>query len=92
MFRWVFTGFILALLTVVACGTVQYKWYGLELRSYQEGNLRGPKEKDDLPVIVCRPDASSKLKCVVMLLDEFDRFKADHIQCKVRLKECERSR
>jgi len=86
MARLIFVLFI----TLLACGTTfSYKWYGIELPDYSKGNLIGEKPKDDLPIKVCEPDDQEKGKCVVLLVDEFDRLKSDYIGLQNRLKECE---
>lgn len=86
---------ILALITFgfMACATsFPYKWYGLQLPNYDQGKLLGEDEDDDLPIRVCKPDEQIKGKCVVVLIDEFDRLKSDHVQCRERLKACEQDK
>ena len=76
---------------LVACGTTfPYKFYGLNAASY-EGTLLGEDEDDDLPLKRCKPDDFEKGKCVVMFVAEFERLKADLIECSVKLEDCEKS-
>ena len=85
----------LLILSVVLSGcasTGVYKHYvlgDLPDRCYADGVLRGPKEKDDLPLILCKPDVMNKGRCVVVRLHEFERIMSDAQRMMVRLKSCE---
>lgn len=88
-------GFLSALVLVGCTALFNYKWYGLELVSYQDGILRGPKPDLDLPLTKCQPDTTDKGKCVVMFSEEFQTMKGDYdatkdalIQCQKELSHC----
>lgn len=93
-------GLLLGVLLVGCAGAAKfgYKYYGLDLPDY-DGKLLGPAEKDDLPFRQCQPDdfvtASdvhdlSKGKCVVLFSDEFFRLKADLMDTRQKLIECQK--
>lgn len=85
-------GFALSLTLILGCGSIPYKWYGLDLPSYSEGRLLGPTEEDDLPMAFCRPSESEQGRCVVMLAHEFERLYTDLIEMRQRLEACEEDR
>ena len=78
----------LMLLQATACASFQYRYYGLAPASY-EGWLLAREAKDDLPLKVCEPDDVVKGKCVVMLVDEFERMRAEREELIQRLKKCQ---
>lgn len=88
-------GFLLAS-TFFGCSALfSYKWYGLELVSYKEGILRGPKPDQDVSLEKCQPDTTDKGKCIVMFDDEFRVMKGEFettkdalIQCQKELSHC----
>lgn len=83
---------LLLLLVIIlpACGaTFAYKFYGVDAVSY-EGNLLGEKPEDDIPFARCKPDDVEKGKCVVMLKEEFFQMKADYLQTKQALIDCQK--
>ncbi len=80
----------IVVLSLASCGSFSYRWYGLDLLSYEKGKLLGPEEKDDLHIKVCEPDDQNKGKCVVLLTSEFERLKADMIELRTRLEACEK--
>lgn len=82
-------GFI-ACLVLMGCSGFSYHYYGLDQVDYQQGFMRGPKPKDDLPFSVCAPDASNKFKCVVLLAKDFFAFKQDYEDVKLQLQECQK--
>lgn len=85
------TNFALGLIlgiTLVGCSAWSYRYYGLDLPSY-EGKLLGPKPEQDKPFSVCKPDDVMKGKCVVMIQDEFFRMKQDYEETKKMLKQCQ---
>jgi hypothetical protein len=84
--------FVLGFL-VAGCTAFSYRYYGIELQTecYDQGKLLGPDASKDLPLATCKPDDVIKGKCVVMLVDEFERFKADHERLKVELKDCQKN-
>lgn len=85
-------GFFLAFLLFAACAsTFGYKYYYLSCDEC-EGTLLAKNVKDDLPLTTCRPDDVIKGKCVVMLVDEYDRLRGDVLDMRERLKHCEKSR
>lgn len=75
---------------LVGCAAFQYHWYGLEAVSY-DGKLLGPKPENDIPLATCAPDAQNHGKCVVMLVDEFDRLKQDYERMQIELKNCQQA-
>lgn len=77
------------LITACAGAGFAYKFYGMQLASYENGKLLGPTEKDDLPLSVCAPDASSQGKCVTMLSSEFFRLKTDFMMLEQQLQDCQ---
>lgn len=93
------TGFITCLL-LVGCAGVSLRYFALEGVSYENGVLLADKPQNDLPFSYCKPDEIKqpdgtikiKRKCVVMLSDDFFKYKADYEDCKMRLNECERYR
>ncbi len=75
---------------VVACTTAafKYKYYGVAPEpghTSMSGVLLGPEPKDDLPLSTCDPDDRIKGKCVLMMTDEFERLRADLIDCRHRV-------
>jgi hypothetical protein len=79
-------------LAVIGCGAAApfgYRYYGLKPDSYR-GTLEGPDASKDLPLSVCAPDAKDKNKCVVMLTQEAFRLKAEVLQLRQQLKDCQR--
>lgn len=72
---------------LMACGSFQYRYYGIDAQSW-EGRLLARDEKDDLPLRTCEPDDQVKGKCVVMLVDEFERMRAEREELVERLKKC----
>lgn len=75
-------------LLLASCAGFQFKYYALDAASY-EGALRGPEPKDDLPLTECQPDARVRGKCVVMLVEEFTKFRVDYDRIKTQLNECQ---
>lgn len=86
--RWQVFWFALGAITLVSCAGFSYRFYGLDATSY-EGKLLGPDEKDDLALSVCAPEAQERGKCVVLLRDEFFRFKQDYETSVQRVKDLE---
>jgi hypothetical protein len=78
------------ILLVAACTSFGYKYYGLQLASYEDGLLLGPDDSDDLPIKVCEPDEQVVGKCVVMMREEFERLRSDLIDMRERLERCEK--
>lgn len=81
--------FIIAIalcLCLVACAAFNYKYYGI---NPQAGTLLGATPDKDLPLSTCQGDAAQQGKCVVFLVDEFDRLQADYVRMVQRLKACE---
>ena len=81
---------VILFFVVLSCGsTFDYRWYGLQLDSYENGKLLGPEPEEDLNIKVCKPDEVEQGKCVVILIDEFNRIVEDVIILKKRLEACE---
>lgn len=70
-------GFLLGVLFLLGCAAFPYKYYGLDAKSY-DGMLRGPTDKDDIPLAVCTPDAQNKGKCFVMLAADYLLLKKEY--------------
>lgn len=90
-------GILLLLACLFACSTLafDYKYYGLapaDGETELKGKLIAHDPKDNLPLSVCTPDDQVKGKCVVLLIDEFNRLQNDIIDCQDRLKVCESSK
>ncbi len=88
----VLQGYALALLTLAACGGIQYKWYGIEMppSCYDNGKLIGQEEEDDLPMKVCKPDSVKKNRCIVMESTEHTMATTELVQCRQKLKDCQK--
>jgi len=84
--------YLIPLLIILGCSTPQYRWYGLDLPSYEEGKLLGPKEKHDLPISVCKPDLMTKGKCIVFKVEEFERILADLVRLQVVVDACQKKK
>lgn len=76
-------------IVLIGCAGFSYRYYGLDLPSY-DGTLLGPKPEDDISFSVCKPDDQSKGKCVVLKADEFFRLKQEYQDMQERLKACEK--
>lgn len=81
-------------MTLLGCGTAatwNYRVYGLNADSYEGTLLAADKTgKDDLPLSVCKPDAKIKGKCIVVLKDEYFKFKNDYLATKQALIDLQR--
>lgn len=77
------------LITACAGLSFSYKFYGMQLASYENGKLLGPTAADDLPMTTCQPDASAVGKCVVLATSEFYRLKADFMMLEQQLQDCQ---
>lgn len=77
---------------ISACAGVSwnYKYYGMDLVSY-DGTLLGKTPADDLSFHLCQPDDKVKGKCVVMLVDEFERLRMDKAREDEQLKDCQKN-
>lgn len=87
-------GYVLGLMSVVACAGVTYKYYGISLpdECYDKGNLLGKLGNagwPDLPLSQCRPDDVVKGKCVVQIQDEYFKMKTELEQCRQALSDCQ---
>lgn len=87
--------YILGLLSLGACATTSYRYYGLTLENncYQQGTLLGKQASNgwpDIPLETCKPDAASNGKCIIQLTDEFFRKDADLKNCVAALDTCQR--
>lgn len=90
--KYVILGYSLALLTMLACGSVSYKYYGLSVPTscYDQGKLLGPKPEDDIPFSTCKPEAHKQGKCIVMESAEFFAAKKELQQLRQALKDCQK--
>lgn len=77
-------------IVLIGCAGFSYRYYGLDLPSY-DGTLLGPEPKDDIDFKRCMPDDFDKNKCVVMLHEDAMRLKQDYLDTKDKLKACEKS-
>jgi hypothetical protein len=77
-----FLGFTLS--ACVADKLFPYFYYSLDAMTYN-GDLRGPKPADDLPLKVCMPTEVDKAPCTVMFTSAYLRMKEDHIKCQLDL-------
>ena len=82
---------ILLALVLGSCASVGYQHFVLDLPTYEQGILRGPKPKDDLPVSVCTPDQASQSKCIVVLEEVWDTLQRELIEMRERLEACEKT-
>lgn len=91
-------------LSLAACAGAKfnYRWYSLRAAEYT-GTLLGQSPKDDLSFEECHPDpepspgvspgpAPKRVKCVVLLTDEFLRLRTEHLELEQRLIECQEGR
>ncbi len=76
---------------LVACAAAKfnYNYYGLQAASY-DGKLLAVNPKDDVDFSVCAPDEHVKGKCVLMLAQPFYAMKADFLDTKNKLIECQK--
>lgn len=84
-----FTGVLAGIfLTGCLATTFPYKFYSLDADSY-EGKLLGPEPKFDLPLSICKPTDTDKLKCLVVKQEEYLRMKQDYLQLLLDLQACQ---
>lgn len=83
---------MLAMALIMGCGGAGYRYYTLELPEYDKGKLKGPEEKEDLPMEVCKPNAADHAPCFVILSDEFFKIKRDLKDAQEKLKACEQGK
>jgi hypothetical protein len=79
-------------ITIVACAGLPkfpYKYYTLSPVSY-DGSLLGPTPTDDRNLKECFPSATDKAPCQVIFTKDLLKLKADYIETKARLIQCER--
>lgn len=80
-------------LFLFSCAGFGYRYYNVG--GNEEGTLIGTMVGDskahDLPLGQCKPDNLRKVKCIVMELDEFYRLKADILDARARLVQCEKN-
>lgn len=84
-------GFCLAVAGCGAASPFGYKYYVLKPDRY-EGRLEGADQSKDLPLSVCAPSGQDKNKCIVMLTQEAYRLKAELLDLRQKLKDCQRGR
>lgn len=92
MVKHLFLGYALALLTLLACGSVSYKYYGVSIPSncYDQGKLLGPDPSDDIPFSTCKPEPGKPTKCWIMFSDELFAAKKEVMQLRQALKDCQK--
>lgn len=78
-----------ALFALVSCGSVQYRWYTMDLVRY-EGKLLGPTPSDDVNFARCAPTEDDKAPCIAMFTPEFENMLADGRTCQVKLNDCQK--
>lgn len=67
---------------------IPYPYYMPESPSYS-GKLIAIKEANDTDFKRCAPDANEKGKCVVMFTRDFYALKADYLQTRRELNDCQ---
>jgi hypothetical protein len=86
---WLFVvGFILA-----GCVSASYATYNLSFPSdgcYKDGKLLAHDPKNDLPLTVCQPDASSQMKCTVLQTTVYEQEQIDESNCQQDLIACQK--
>lgn len=96
LFRGYLMGMILAALTVIGCATAfPWRYYATQMPEtcYDAGKLLGKDGSDGWPdtdLNECKPDKTSRLKCITMLVDDFYSLKADDEKCHNDLKFCQK--
>lgn len=79
------------LLSAANCGSFPYRWYVPDTTiNFDQGKIKGPKEADDLPFLVCKPNDDNQAPCIVMLIDEFEKLKAERDALLEQLKDCQK--
>lgn len=89
-------GLILGLLFFVSCGSLVYKYYGIDVpdECYERGKLLGKQGSGgwaDLSFTECEPDETTKGKCVIMQRTEFFAAKTELEQVRQALKDCQKN-
>lgn len=81
---------LLLLLALTACGSA-YKYYQIDITNecFESGKLLAAEAKDDLPLVVCRPDDVAVGKCVVLMTAEYRRLRERIVELEKRLADCE---
>lgn len=74
----------LALFSCQGSAAFNYRAYVLDAREY-DGFLRGPAEKDDLPLEECRPTAKVKDQCYIVKKSTYYQLKADYLNMQEQL-------
>jgi len=74
-----------------ASASFNYRYYILSANSY-DGTLMAPRDKDDLPLSVCKPTPGKKGPCAVMLKDAYLKLKEDYLNLQTQLRDCQRGR
>ena len=76
---------------LISCATsLPYTWYGLSLDNYNNGKLLAKKKKDDLHIRICQPGEFGAGKCIVILLDEWNRLMVDYKRTMLYIKQLEK--
>ena len=81
-----FLGVIIGFL-IVGCAAwsfQDYRYYALHAASY-DGTLEAVDPKNDTNFSICKPTGTDSTECIVMLIPEFYRMKADFETCEKNL-------
>lgn len=80
-----FFGLVVGFL-VVGCAAwsfQDYRYYALHAASY-DGTLSAVDPQNDTNFSICKPTGTDQTECIVMLVPEFYRLKADMEDCKAK--------
>lgn len=81
LFKGIIIGFLLA---GCAAASFSYKYYGMQIASY-DGKLLGVKPEDDKDFTICKDN-----QCVVMLTNDFFALKQDYMDLQNKLIACQK--
>ena len=91
-----FCGYIIGIISIVGCASVfPWRYYAPQMPDacYDQGKLLGKNTGDgwpDLALDQCKPDSQIKLKCMVVLVDDFYAMKSDDEKCHADLQACQK--
>lgn len=72
----------------VAAATFPYRYYGMDLPSY-DGTLLGPEPKFDKPMAECSPVPGDKGRCTTMFTADFLSMKKEFLRMQIDLQKCQ---
>lgn len=78
---------LLLLFGLSACASFSYKFYVLNIMSY-DGNIL--RKGETIPFSRCAPNDSDKSPCIVIFREEAYRLKADYESLQIKLDQCQR--